>query len=198
MTRWLAVVSLLALALVAAPAPVRAEPYTPREGGELLGTKAPELRGLRWSQGGPLTLAGLRGKVVLLRFWTDGCPFCEKTAPVLNALHARYRDRGLVVVGVHHPKEPGSDVARGVKALELVFPVATDPDWQTVKAFGVGTTFKKFTSISFLIDAEGVIRFVHDGGEFHPGGGSDHERCNSAHDALVATIERLLPPASPK
>jgi peroxiredoxin len=137
-------------------------------------------------------MESLRGKVVLIRFWTDGCPYCEKTAPALKALHAKHQADGLVVIGIHHPKEPKSDPAKGLRALGLDFPVATDPDWATVKAYGVGTTFKRWTSISFLVDGAGKIAFVHDGGEWHQGGGPDHERCNQAHDALVATLETLL------
>jgi len=181
---------LLATLLLAVPA--AAAPWAPAEGASLLGTRAPALRGLKWLQGGPLSLETLRGKVVLIRFWTDGCPYCEKTAPALTSLDAKYRDKGLVVIGIHHPKEPSSDPVKGIHALGLKFPVATDPDWQTVKAYGVGTTFTHFTSVSFLIDREGVIRFVHDGGEWHEGGGADHERCNQAFDALVATLKRLL------
>ena len=164
----------------------------PTEGAALLGTRAPELRGLRWLQGGPLTLAALRGKLVLIRFWTDQCPLCARTAPALRALDARYRDRGLVVVAVHHPKSRSSSAERGVRELGLTFPVASDRDWQTVRAYGVGTTFKRFTSVSFLVDREGVIRFVHDGGEFHDGGGPGHEDCQAAYDALVEEIEARL------
>ena len=182
--------ALLIASLVAAPA--AAVPWAPVEGASLVGTRAPELRGLKWLRGGPLSMEGLRGQVVLIRFWTDGCAFCEKTAPALKALDAKYREKGLVVIGVHHPKEPASDPEKGIRALGLTFPVATDPDWKTVKAYGVGSTFTRFTSVSFLVDREGAIRFVHDGGEWHQGGGADHERCNQAHDALVATLERLL------
>ena len=147
---------------------------------------------MTWLQGGPLSLEALRGKVVLIRFWTDGCAYCEKTAPALRALDARYRDQGLVVIGIHHPKDATSDPVKGMKALRLTFPVATDPDWQTIKAYGVGTTFTRFTSVSFLIDREGTIRFVHDGGEWHEGGGPDHEPCNQAYRTLVTTLKSLL------
>src|SRR5262245_40065869 len=95
--------------------------WKPREGAELVGTRAPEWSGIRWIQGGPLTLAGLRGRVVLLRFWLADCPFCERTAPALRELDERYRERGLVVVAVHHPKSEESrdleKVARAAKEL---------------------------------------------------------------------------------
>src|SRR6478609_2583250 len=74
------------------------------EGADLIGTPAPAWQGLEWLQGGPLSLPGLRGKAVLIRFWTVGCSLCTRTAPALNELWANYRDRGLVVIGIHHPK----------------------------------------------------------------------------------------------
>src|SRR5262252_6440697 len=87
--------------------------WLPREGRELLGTPAPEWKGIHWLQGGPLTIANLKGKVVLLRFWLLDCPYCERTAPALRELYSKYRDQGLVVVGLHHPKsEEARDVAR--------------------------------------------------------------------------------------
>jgi peroxiredoxin len=107
--------------------------WAPREGASLIGTPAPELVGLRWLQGGPLTMAKLRGNVVLIRFWTDGCKLCSATAPALRALHARFRDRGLVVIGIHHPKSAGSNPEKAMRELGFEFPVATDKDWQTVR-----------------------------------------------------------------
>lgn len=166
--------------------------WAPREGASLVGTRAPELTGLRWLQGGPLTLAKLRGKTVLIRFWTDGCQYCSATAPSLRALDEKYRDRGLVVIGIHHPKAKDSDPEKAMHELGFTFPVATDPEWSTVKGWGVGTVFKRFTSITFLVDKDGVIRFVHDGGEWHTGGGKGHEECQAAYDAIVSTLEGLL------
>jgi thiol-disulfide isomerase/thioredoxin len=165
--------------------------WAPKEGASLIGTKAPELTGLRWLQGGPLTMEKLRGKVVLVRFWTDGCQFCSSTAPSLRELDAKHRDEGLVVIGIHHPKARDSDPEKAMRELGFTFPVATDKEWSTVKGWGVGTTFKSWTSITFLVDREGV-RFVHDGGEWHRGGGKGHERCQAGYDALVATLEKLL------
>jgi peroxiredoxin len=175
--------------------------WSPREGKELVGTPAPEWRDIRWVQGGPLSLAKLRGKVVLLRFWLTDCPYCQRTAPALRQLYERYRDQGLVVVGLHHPKsEEARDVdrvARAARDLGFTFPVGIDDGWVTVRAYGVGTHFHRFTSVSFLIDASGVIRFVHDGGEFHEGGGPDHRECNAAYEALEASLRMLLPPSPP-
>src|SRR5581483_3981244 len=161
--------TVLGLLLVASAA--QAE-YRPVEGAKLIGTTAPEWHGLHWIHGGPLSLARLRGKLVLMRFWTDGCEKC--------------RARGLVVVGIHHPKAPESHerrvIAKAAKELGFSFPIATDPEWTTVKAYGVETTFQKFTSVSFLIDRAGVIRWVHDGGTID----------DEARASLEAAIEGLL------
>lgn len=174
--------AVLGLALVASAA--RAE-YRPAEGAKLVGAPAPEWRGLNWIQGGPLSLAKLRGKLVLLRFWTDGCQFCRASAGPLRTLDEKYRARGLVVVGIHHPKAPESHdprvIAKAAKELGFTFPIATDPDWTTVKAYGVGTTFQRFTSVSVLIDRGGVIRWVHDGGTID----------DEARASLEATIAEL-------
>jgi peroxiredoxin len=170
--------------------------WSPTEGADLVGTPAPEWRGLRWIQGGPLTLDKLRGKVVLVRFWTDGCQYCRHTAPALRELWQKYRRRGLVVIGIHHPKSEASRdpsaVAAAARDLGFDFPVAADVDWQTVRAYGVGTRFTRFTSVSFLIDRAGVIRFVNDGGEYHTGGGPEHRVCHAAYEALVGAIEQAF------
>lgn len=170
--------------------------WEPREGRELLGTPAPEWRGIEWLQGGPLDLKRLRGRVVLLRFWLVDCPFCVRSAKALGTWSDRYREQGLVVVGIHHPK---SEAARDRKVVEAAardlgfdFPVGTDDGWETVRAYGVGTAFKKFTSVSFLIDRRGIIRFVHDGGEYHAEAGPGHEECVAAHRALDAAIREAL------
>lgn len=174
--------------------------WQPAEGATLIGTSAPEWKDIDWIQGGPLTLAGLRGKVVLLRFWLTGCSYCERTAPALRALAERYADRGLVVVGLHHPKSTAArdrrTVEKAARALRLDFPIGLDNDWTTIRAYGVGSIFERFTSASFLIDRDGVIRFVHDGGEFHEGGGPDHASCRAAYEALEAALVSALGPAA--
>jgi peroxiredoxin len=160
--------------------------WNPKEGNEWLGRPAPAWSGLQWLQGGPLDLQRLRGKPVFVRFWTDGCPFCQESGPTLRGLWDGYRDRGLVVVGIHHPKGTRQldDIRKAIRALGFTFPVATDLDWKTVRAYGVGTSFRAFTSISVLIDQCGVIRFVHDGGTIRSG--------DAAHRVLIETLDRLL------
>ena len=175
--------------------------WPPREGLELIGTPAPEWRGIEWIQGGPLSIESLKGRAILLRFWLMDCPFCTNTAPALRELWEEYRGAGLVVVGLHHPKSEAArdpeQVTSAASDLGFSFPIGLDNDWLTIRSYGVGTELRRFTSVSFLIDRRGIIRFVHDGGEFHAGGGPGHEECNAAHGALRGVIEKVLAERGP-
>ena len=107
------------------------------------------------------------------------------------------------MVGLHHPKSEEAldpaQVIRVARDLQFEFPIGQDETWLTLRAYGVGSHFKRFTSVSFLIDRNGIIRFVHDGGEFHRGGEPDHGECNAAYEALDSAIRELLaqPESSP-
>lgn len=174
----------LTLALARAGAPAAAAP-----GEELLGRPAPELTVSHWTNSEPLTLAGLRGKVVLVRWWTaPGCPFCAATAPSLNALHERYADRGLVVIGLYHHKSASpldpARVARLAEDFGFRFPLAIDEGWETLRRWWLDEGERRWTSVSFLLDREGVVRWVHPGGEYPPG--------SEDYAELVAAVEALL------
>jgi peroxiredoxin len=157
--------------------------------GEPVGTRPPEWQVGDWINSPPLTLKGLAGKVVLVRWWTGGgCPYCTATAPALNEFHARYKDQGLVVIGFYHHKARAPlDVAK-VKAtvadLGMQFPVAIDPQWQTLRKWWLDDHKRGWTSVSFLIDRQGVIRHVHPGGKYVRG--------DDAYRAMQAKIEELL------
>ena len=167
-------------------------------GDELIGTTAPALDLPDWINSGPLEMTALRGKVVLLRWWTDGCPYCAATAPSLSKLDSTYRSRGLQVIGVYHPKPPGSvkiaDVQKAVLEKRFSFPIAVDWTWSALNRWWL---FKErsFTSVSFLVDQRGVIRYVHPGGEFHEGeqgGMPAHASCQRDFAAIKNKIETLL------
>ena len=127
----------------------------------------------RWIQGGPVTLAGLRGKVVLIRFFMDSdCPYCRGTAPTLNAFHDTFGARGLVVIGMYTPKpRPRAvtlDEVRGyVKAYGFTFPVAVDADWSALRRLWLDRVpGAAFTSATLLIDRHGILRHVQKGGVY--------------------------------
>ena len=102
--------------------------------------RAPELEGGRgWlNTGAPLSLAALRGKVVLVDFWTYSCINCIRTVPHVQAWHERYARDGLVVVGVHTPefafeRDP-ANVRRAVADFGITYPVAIDNGWAIWRA----------------------------------------------------------------
>jgi thiol-disulfide isomerase/thioredoxin len=102
---------------------------------------APEFAGIsNWFNSQPLKLADLRGKVVLVDFWTYGCVNCVNTLPHVTELYSKYRDRGLVVIGVHTPEFPfehsASNVQAALKRHGILYPVAQDNNSQTWNAYG--------------------------------------------------------------
>jgi cytochrome c biogenesis protein CcdA/thiol-disulfide isomerase/thioredoxin len=133
-----------------------------RSGLPVLGA-APEFAGVtRWLNSEPLTLAALRGKVVLIDFWTYTCINCIRTLPYLKAWDERYRDRGLTIVGVHTPefafeKDTGN-VRDAIARTGLRYPVAQDNDYATWEAWG-----NRYWPAKYLIDARGHVRYAHFG-----------------------------------
>jgi len=139
-----------------------------REGDELLGKPAPPLNLQHWLDSPPLEMQSLRGKVVLIRWWTDGCSFCSASAPALRAFDREYRDRGLQVIGIFHPKPPGDGnlerVREAARQLGFTFPIALDPDWSALRRWWFDSGTRDWTSVSFLVDKRGIIRYIHPGG----------------------------------
>jgi cytochrome c biogenesis protein CcdA/thiol-disulfide isomerase/thioredoxin len=110
----------------------------------------------------PLSLRGLRGKVVLVDFWTYSCINCLRTLPHLKAWDRAYRLDGLAIVGVHTPEfafeQEEDNVRSAVKRLGLRYAVAMDNDYKTWDAFQ-----NRYWPAKYLIDASGHLRFVHFG-----------------------------------
>ncbi len=157
----------------AAPVKDEAPAVKDKEGSELIGKAAPGWALDTWFNSKPLALEDLRGKVVLVRwFMSPDCPFCSATAPSLNLFDQRYRERGLVVLGFYHHKSPEPLDPEAVKGYlehyEFRFPVAIDPDWKTLKRWWLDRE-RSWTSVSFLLDKKGMIRFIHPGGTYKPG-----------------------------
>jgi thiol-disulfide isomerase/thioredoxin len=143
-------------------------PYAAKGGADLedLG-QAPEFTGNdRWFNSEPLTLAGLKGRVVLVDFWTYTCINCIRTLPHLVAWDKAYRDAGLTIVGVHSPEfsfeKKASNVARALKQNGIEYPVAQDNELATWNAWG-----NQYWPAKYLIDAKGRVRYTHFGeGEY--------------------------------
>ncbi len=131
--------------------------------GGKIGDRAPEFGGIdAWINGGPLTMEELRGKVVLIDFWTYTCINCIRTFPYLKQWHSRYADDGLVIVGVHTPEfefeKIYENVVDATVSDALVWPMAQDNDYITWRRYS-----NRFWPAKYLIDKDGVVRYTHFG-----------------------------------
>jgi cytochrome c biogenesis protein CcdA/thiol-disulfide isomerase/thioredoxin len=128
---------------------------------------APELAGLQeWINSDPLTLTSLRGKVVMIDFWTYSCINCVRTLPYLQKWHETYADDGFVLIGVHAPEfafeKVPTNVRRAVSERALTYPIALDNDFVTWRAYK-----NRFWPANYLIDKNGQVRRTHFGeGEY--------------------------------
>src|ERR1700685_2498764 len=123
----------------------------------------PDLSGATvWINSPPLTPASLRGKVVLVDFWTYSCINCLRTLPYVKAWYAKYKDRGLVIIGVHTPEFPfekdESNVRKAVHDLGVTYPVAMDNDYRIWRSFN-----NEYWPAHYFIDATGKVRYHHFG-----------------------------------
>ena len=125
-------------------------------------TGAPELAAGEWINSEPVRLKDLRGRVVLIDFWTFGCYNCRNTLPFIKDWDHRYRSIGLTVIGVHSPEfddeREVENLRREVASLGITYPVVTDNDYQTWNAYKV----EAWPTI-FLLDKQGRIRWMHVG-----------------------------------
>jgi thiol-disulfide isomerase/thioredoxin len=130
-----------------------------------------------WLNSDPLTAEGLRGRVVLVDFWTYSCINWLRTLPYVRAWHERYRDRGLVVVGASAPEfgfeHDLDNVRRAIAELDVPYPVVIDNDFAIWRSFD-----NHYWPAVYLVDGDGRVRFHHFGEE--------------AYDATERAIQELL------
>lgn len=123
---------------------------------------APEISNGIWINSEPLSLTSLRGRVVLLEFWTFACYNCRNTLPSLKKWDAQYHDKGLTIIGVHTPEldfeRDINQLRREVAGLGIKYPVVTDQDYSTWKAYGV-----EAWPTLFVLDKQGRVRWMHVG-----------------------------------
>jgi len=165
----------------------RMDSVAAKEEDALIGSEAPEWSVTNWLNSKAFSLDDLRGKVILIRWWTGPeCPYCAASVPYLNTWYEKYRNKGLVVIGFYHHKSPTpltrSYVQELIKRYEVSFPVAIDPEWHTLKRWWLDEHPRAWTSVSFLIDRGGVIRYIHPGGTYAP----------EEAETLESTIRSLL------
>lgn len=125
--------------------------------------KAPEFTGLgTWLNSEPLKLSELRGKVVLVDFWTYSCINCVRTLPYITHWDETYRDKGLIIIGIHTPEFGFEAVTKNVetalKRHNIKYPVAQDNDYMTWNAYS-----NQYWPAKYLIDQNGNIVYTHFG-----------------------------------
>ena len=148
----------------ATPAPTAAPP-PPCDGAEggRIGDCAPDFAGTQeWINSEPLSMANLRGQVVLIDFWTYSCINCLRTLPYLQEWHQRYAADGLVIVGVHTPEfefeKLYDNVAQATVTEGVAWPVVQDNDYKVWRSYA-----NRFWPAKYLIDQSGEIRYRHFG-----------------------------------
>ncbi|OGJ56402.1 hypothetical protein A2706_04210 [Candidatus Peribacteria bacterium RIFCSPHIGHO2_01_FULL_51_35] len=145
-------------------------------------TRAPEFAGLGpWHNADPFTLASLKGKVVLVDFWTYSCINCIRTLPYIQGYWDKFKDTDkFVLIGVHAPEfvfeKSEKNVADAIERHKLTYPVAQDNDFKTWRAFA-----NRYWPAKYLIDAEGYIRYTHFGE-------GDYEETDAAIAILLEEI----------
>lgn len=181
------------LAALAPAEPRLPEPHAAAAeiGRELVGTRPSEWTFDTWLNSEPLQLAKLRGKVILVRWWTaPGCPFCTASAESLEGWWRKYRGKGLVVIGAYHHKNDGpltrEHVIKESRRLGFTFPIAIDRDWKTLREWWLSKNERGWTSVTFMIDRSGTICFIHGGGAYVEGDPGH----NALQRALADAIEQ--------
>jgi thiol-disulfide isomerase/thioredoxin len=139
---------------------------------------APAFAGIdTWLNSPPLTMPQLRGKVVLVDFWTYTCINCIRTLPYVRSWYDKYKNQGLVVVGVHTPEYPfersTDNVTAALKRFDIRYPVAQDNRYGTWDAYR-----NQYWPATYLIDKSGKIVYTHFG--------------EGQYDETEAMIRRLL------
>jgi thiol-disulfide isomerase/thioredoxin len=138
----------------------------------------PEFRGIsQWLNSAPLTTANLKGKVVLIQFWTLGCINCQRTLPYIVKWHQQYKAQGLQVIGVHTPEfgyeRDINNVKRAIKEHQITYPVPLDNEFKTWNAYN-----NQYWPNLYLVDRKGFIQYTHSG--------------EGAYDTTEQTIQKFL------
>ena len=139
---------------------------------------APNFVGIsKWFNSTPLSIGDLGGKVVLVDFWTYGCYNCVNTLPYVTKLYETYKDKGLVVVGIHTPEFPfersAGNVQAALKRHGITYPVAQDNDTATWNAWR-----NQYWPAQYIVDQHGNIVFSHAG--------------EGQYEEIERTVRRLL------
>jgi cytochrome c biogenesis protein CcdA/thiol-disulfide isomerase/thioredoxin len=160
-----------------------------------VGQPAPDFAGIdHWLNSKPLTMASLKGKVVLVDFWTYSCINCIRTLPYVEGWYQKYAADGLVVVGVHTPEfafeHDTANVQAGISRFGITYPVAQDNEYTTWTAYS-----NSYWPADYLIDASGHVRATHDGeGDYNT---TEAEIRSLLTEAEAKALPGAAPSASP-
>jgi thiol-disulfide isomerase/thioredoxin len=142
------------------------------------GKPLPEFQGIQqWLNSNPISIADLKGKVVLVQFWTFSCINCQRTLPYVTRWHRQYANRGLSVIGIHTPefafeREP-NNIKQALQKHNITYPVPIDNEYKTWSAYS-----NRYWPHLFLADRQGLLRYDHIG--------------EGAYDTTEQTIRQLL------
>ena len=132
-----------------------------------IGKSAPEISDGKWINSCPLKLSDLRGKVVLVEFWTFGCYNCRNTIPHMENWYEKYRGEQFELIGVHTPEfereKDFSTLVGQTRNLHITYPVVTDNDLKTWNAYD-----QEYWPVIYIIDKKGIVRYVHIGEGDYP------------------------------
>lgn len=127
-----------------------------------VGMKAPDITNETWLNSAPLHLADLKGKVVMVEFWTFGCYNCRNVEPYVKQWHQKYAEKGFVIIGVHSPEfsyeHDLAKVKQYIQEHDIRFPIPIDNDFSTWNRYR-----NHYWPAMYLIDKQGVIRHVRIG-----------------------------------
>lgn len=142
------------------------------------GRALPEFQGIsQWLNSSPLTITELKGKVILVQFWTFACINCQRTLPALTGWHRQYAAQGLTVIGVHTPEfafeRDINNIKQAIQQYQIGYSVPVDNNYQTWKAYD-----NQYWPHLFLADRQGFVRYDHIG--------------EGAYDQTEQTIRKLL------
>ena len=148
----------------------------------------------RWPR--PVPSEGPAPAVTLYRWWTDTCPWCEASLPAIESLRNRYEEQGLRTVAVYHPKPPrpveDETILEVASRIGYAGPVSVDQDWSVLREQYLDKGNRTATSITLLVDRDGVIRFVHPGPVFFPSSEEEESRENADYRLLEQAIAQML------
>ncbi len=168
---------------VNAPSPLAANPNNTQATEAVavnppVGKSLPEFQGIsQWLNSAPLSLADLKGSVVLIQFWTFACINCQRTLPYMTKWHRQYASQGLKVIGIHTPEfayeRDINNIKRALRQHQISYSVPVDNEYKTWKAYE-----NQYWPHLFLADRQGLLRYDHIG--------------EGAYDKTEQTIRQLL------